>query len=125
MIVVDASVVIAHVSGDSHSAEAFEILDTEEVLAVHPLTQAEILAGPARIGRELETLQAMQRLGIEVLHPTEDEPLQLARVRAKTGLKLPDCCVFNAAEQTGSQLATFDRKLAAEARKRGLDVLGA
>ncbi len=41
MIVLDASVVIAHLSpGDPHSERAMEILDTEEELGMHSLTAA-------------------------------------------------------------------------------------
>lgn len=52
-----------------------------------------------------------------------DAPVRLASLRAETNLKLPDCCVVLAAEQTQATLATFDHRLAATAEQRGLAVL--
>ena len=52
----------------------------------------------------------------------EDAPVRLAMLRAGTGLKMPDCCVLLAAEQTHGALATFDDRLATAATKRGLAV---
>jgi predicted nucleic acid-binding protein len=46
----------------------------------------------------------------------------LAALRAGTGLKLPDCCVLQAAEQAHAGIATFDDRLAAAARELGVDV---
>jgi hypothetical protein len=50
----------------------------------------------------------------------EDAPRRLALLRAGTNLKLPDCCVLLAAEQTDAAVATFDRRLADAATERGL-----
>jgi len=52
----------------------------------------------------------------------EDAPVRLAMLRAGTGLKMPDCCVLLAAEQTHGVLATFDDRLATVATERGLAV---
>jgi predicted nucleic acid-binding protein len=48
----------------------------------------------------------------------------LAGLGAATGLKLPDCCVLLAAEQVDGAVATFDDRLAAVARERGVVVHG-
>jgi len=52
----------------------------------------------------------------------EDWPAWLAVLRADTNLKLPDCCVLLAAEQTHGAVATFDDRLATAARERGFVV---
>lgn len=125
MIVLDASVLIAHmVEGDVHSTRALEILDTEEELGLHPMTRAECLVGPVRVGLEVEAVDAIDRLGVERLASAADEPLDLARLRAQTGLKLPDCCVLAAALRHGASLATFDVRLAEVARGLSLSVVG-
>lgn len=43
MIVLDASVLISHLIEDVHSTRALDIIDTEEELAIHPITLAECL----------------------------------------------------------------------------------
>lgn len=125
MIVLDATVLIAHLAGDDvHADRALAILDTEEELAIHPLTLAECLVGPARVHRDDEALEAIDRLGIEQLPFDTQQPLALARLRASTSLKLPDCCVLAAAIEAGARLATFDDKLARIARERGVETVG-
>lgn len=125
MIVLDASVVIAHlVEGDAHSDAAFDILDTEEELVIHPITMAESLVGPVRVNRDDEALRLIAGLGIDELPWSTDEPITLARLRATTGLKLPDCCVLAAAVRENATLATFDARLAASARDAGVEVVG-
>jgi len=59
--------------------------------------------------------------GITLAGRDDDEPLRLAELRAMTRLKLPDCCVLDAARTNEAKLATFDRPLATAARR--LDVL--
>lgn len=121
MIVLDASVVIAHFNpGDTHSGRALEILDTEEELAMHHVTVTEVLAGPARAGAEHRVATAIVQLGIMTLDVAADEPLRTARLRAATGLRMPDACVLSAALHTGSALATFDTRLARSARANGV-----
>jgi len=125
MIVLDASVLIAHLAGDdAHSASAFDILDTEEELAMHPVTLAEILVGPARVHREQDAIDAIFRLGVEELPWQADEPVTLARLRASAALRLPDCCVLAAALREKATLATFDTRLAAAAAAAGVPVAG-
>jgi rRNA-processing protein FCF1 len=46
----------------------------------------------------------------------------LAELRAETGLKLPDCCVSRAAQQSGAAILTFDHRLGADARERGIEL---
>lgn len=126
MIVIDASVLIGHLGADdAHHARAFDVLDTEDEIGVHPVTVAEALVLPAREHRDAEVLGALDRIGIDRLAPDDAEPQRVARLRAETGLGLPDCYVLAAAERLAAGLATFDARLAAAARSRGVTVLGA
>ena len=121
----DATVLIAHLAGDDvHAQRALAILDTEEDVAIHPLTLAECLVGPARVHREDEALETIDRLGIEQLPFGAQQPLALAKLRASTPLRLPDCCVLAAAIDAGARLATFDDKLARIAREQGVETVG-
>lgn len=126
MIVLDAGVLIAHLATDDvHQDAAFEILDTEEDLLIHPLTLAEALVHPARRGTELDDLARIDSLGLLRREENVDEPVQIARLLAASLMKLPDCAVLATAEQFGATLATFDRRLADIARSRGVKVVGA
>ena len=126
MIVLDAGVLIAHLATDDvHQDAAFEILDTEEDLLIHPLTLAEALVHPARRGTELDDLARIDSLGLLRRDENVDEPVQIARLRAASLMKLPDCAVLATAEQFGATLATFDQRLADIARSRGVEVVGA
>ncbi|MFT4214818.1 MAG: PIN domain-containing protein [Microbacterium sp.] len=126
MIVLDASVLIAYwAAGDVHRSGAFEVLDTDDDLVLHPVTIAETLVWPIRESREREALADIARLGIDSHSPMPDEPVNVARIRVETGLKLPDAYVLATATALGATLATFDRRLADAARQSGLDVLGA
>ncbi|MFT4216172.1 MAG: PIN domain-containing protein [Micropruina sp.] len=122
MIVLDASVLISHLIEDVHSARALDIIDTEEELAIHPMTLAECLVGPVRVGREVEAMRTLDALGIERLPIGDQQPLALATLRATTPLKLPDCCVLAAAIETGATLATFNTALAKVASEHGVAV---
>ena len=96
--------------------------DRRELLP-HPLTLAERLVGPARVGREAEALCVIETLGIASVRVTDEQPLALARLRADTPLRMPDCCVLAAALETGASLATFDATLARVATERGVVVV--
>jgi len=125
MIVVDSCVLIAHLqAGDARAPEALEILDTEEELLIHPLTVAECFIGAIRTGQEAAFRGALVRIGIEVWQPDAEHPFRSARWRVENRLKLPDACILDAAEHTGSTLATFDEALGAAARTIGVPVVG-
>ena len=96
--------------------------DRRELLP-HPLTLAECLVGPARVGCEAEALRIIETLGIATVPVTDQQPLALARLRAETSLRLPGCCVLAAALETGASLATFDVTLARGAAERGVVVV--
>ena len=125
MIVLDASVLIAHVDdADVHHDRAVELLlrAGDEELRASRLSLVEFLVGPARAGQLELATAALRSLEVASVGLEEDAPASLAQLRAVTGLRLPDCCVLLSAEQTQGAVATFDDPLAAVARGRGISV---
>ncbi|MBO0881053.1 MAG: PIN domain-containing protein [Mycobacterium sp.] len=126
MIVLDASVLIAFFdSADKHHAAAEQLLTQamDEDLAVNSLTLAEVLVVPVRDGRLDRVSAALQALEVQELPFPADTALRLAKLRADTGLKMPDCCVILAAEAVAATVASFDERLAQTAEMRNLPVL--
>ncbi|GAB3301482.1 PIN domain-containing protein [Epidermidibacterium keratini] len=125
MIALDASVLIAVLrSADPHHDAALGVFERDDEFVAHTLTLAEVLTGAVRTGQDQELVDLFTRLGIQELGRLENEALRLARLRAETPLKLPDCCVLLAAESQLAALATFDARLAATAAGRGVSVIG-
>lgn len=126
MIALDASVVIAHLDeADARHLEATQFFRdaAEDQCVLHPLTKAEILVGPARAGRDEFALRQLDALHITEWMPPAGASLQLARLRAQTGLRLPDCCVLATAVTLAAAVATFDRQLRSCAAAMGIRVL--
>ncbi len=115
MIVVDASVLIAHLDeGDAQHERAEQLLlnVADEPLAASPITLAEVLVGPTRQGRLEAAEAALRTLGVRQIPIDAAAPSRLARLRAETELKLPDCCVVFAAQEAGaSAVLTLDHRL--------------
>ena len=115
MIILDASMLIAHLdSRDALHERAREALleVAAQPLAASALTLAEVLVGPARQSRLDQAGEALRSLGVEPLSLGPDAPSRLARLRAETGLKLPDCCVLLAAQDApAGSVVTFDDRL--------------
>jgi predicted nucleic acid-binding protein len=123
VIVLDASALIAFLdpSTAQHSTAVASVLACgAHGLAVSPITHAEVLVGPTRAGTLATTQQALAALRVSEVALPDDGAPRLAALRADTRLKLPDCCVILAAQQSGGALLTFDRRLTAVARE--LDV---
>ena len=78
--------------------------------------------GPSRSGIVDRALIALEQLGVTAVAIEPTGALRLALLRTETGLKLPDCCLLLTAEQTDAALASFDLRLAAAARDRGVRV---
>lgn len=126
MIVLDASVLIAHLDGrDAHHERAGHLIGETgaEPLGASAITLAETLVAPARTGRLDDARAALDRLGVGELPLGEDAPGRLAQLRADTARKLPDCCVLLAAEENGGTVASFDSDLIVTARELGLKTL--
>ena len=125
MIVLDANVMIAVLDPqDSHfgAARRFFVAHASERLAAHRLTMAEALVLAAHGGSELAAAVAISALGV-ARFDEPDDPLELARLRASSGLRMPDCCVLYAAIRERAKLATFDVRLAKAAAGLGVPVV--
>ena len=123
LIVVDASVLIAHLDGtDALHERATALLDgaAGQRLAASPITLAEVLVGPVRAGRAAAAEAALRTLAIEEVPLGAGAPSRLATLRAATNLKLPDCCVLLAAQDARGALRSFDERLSAVAAELGL-----
>ncbi len=124
LTVLDASVLLAHFDDtDPHSEAAAAILADADELAASTITLAEVLVGAARAGRLDEQLAAIAQLQIIELPLKHGAAAALARLRADTGLRMPDCCVLHAALSSGAEvLATRDAQLARAAAAHGLEI---
>jgi predicted nucleic acid-binding protein len=127
VIVADASWIIAlrdpHNVHHSVATGIAEEAAGEDVL-LHPVTFAECLVAPARLGR-LSEAAAILRAAYEIPDVDPEAPIRWARLRAQTGLRLPDAIVLDTAITSSCDaIVTFDAKLAGAAGERGLDVQG-
>jgi toxin FitB len=125
MIVLDASVLIAHLD----PRDALHDVADERLLAAadqpfgaSTVTLAEALVAPLRAGTLRRTQAGLKALEVEELPLPRGAAERLAGLRADTGLKLPDCCVLLAAEEANGGVLTFDERLARAAAERGLAV---
>lgn len=126
MIILDASVLIAHFEpADAHHAQATALLKSHsgEPFAASVLTLAEVYVGASRAGHAERLRQLLTQLQVESLDLPAEAAARLGELRAATGLKMPDCCVLYAAEQHRAAIATFDTTLAARASALSVVVL--
>lgn len=124
--VLDASALIGHLDpGDAHHEPASQVLVAAAGarLVAHPLTIGECLVGAVRSGQGEEVRAAIAAMGVELFAVDGDSPLRLATLRVGTGLRMPDCCVLDAALQRDADLIAFDDRLTAAARRLGLHVV--
>ena len=126
MIVLDASALIAFLdpSDGLHRRAVTSLIELgpQRSLAISPVTRAEVLVGPARAGTLEATEQAVAALGASEIGLPTDAARRLATLRARTRLKLPDCCVILAAQTSAGTILTFDDRLAAGARQLAVGV---
>ncbi len=111
---------------DAHHAAALAHHEAigPDVVVVAPITLAECLVGPAKLG-VLHEAETALLAAFEVAVNDEAAPRRWAACRAATGLKLPDAIVLETARQVGAEaVATFDDRLAAACRGIGLHVFG-
>jgi predicted nucleic acid-binding protein len=125
VIVVDASVLIAHFNrADAcHDLARTLLLETaEHPLAASVITLAEVLVGPARAGTLGPARTALRELAIEEVPVPAGVAGRLATLRAETALRLPDCCVLLAAQELNADaVLTFDEHLAKRVRELGYE----
>lgn len=86
------------------------------------LTLAEVLVAPARAGRLDDVHVSLAELGVMEQPLPHGSAVRLAVLRARTGLRMPDCCALLAAVEASAALATFDDRLAREAAAAGIEV---
>ena len=125
MIVLDASVLIAHFeTADVHHARAGALLleHAEHEFWANTVTLAEFLVGPTRQGTVAAARQGIADLEITAHGVGEDDWITLADLRVNTGCKMPDCCVLYTAERHHAAIATFDDTLVKRAKSIGLTV---
>lgn len=126
MIVLDASVLIAHLDGrDPHHEPAVELLQAHamEFFGASQISLAETLVAPARADRLEDAREALERLSVHELAFGHNAAPRLAGLRAETGLKLPDCCVLLTAQDHHGGIASFDRDMCQRARHLGIPVV--
>lgn len=123
MIVADASWVIAlRDPADAHHTAAIAIGEAtaNDVVLLHPVTFAECLVAPARLG-VLDAAATALRHAYDICDVDDDAPVRWARLRADSGLRLPDVIVLDTAIAHGAtSIATFDDRLVAAAATRGI-----
>jgi predicted nucleic acid-binding protein len=126
VIVLDASVLIAHLDGhDAHHQRALELLRAHamELIGASQISLAETLVAPARAGRLEDAQEALEKLSVRELPFGPNASPRLAGLRAETGLKLPDCCVLLTADDHYGGVASFDESLCEHARGLGIPVV--
>lgn len=129
MNVLDANVVIGFLDGaNANHEQAVALLGSRlgEPLGMHEVTIAEVLAGPAQLGRAAaqQVWAAIQELGVSPLDRVAS-PLDVALMRSSAGLPIPDCLVILSAGPVSdaNPILTFDERLASKARQMGYTVL--
>ncbi|MDE0701143.1 MAG: type II toxin-antitoxin system VapC family toxin [Acidimicrobiaceae bacterium] len=127
MIVADASWVVAlRDPSDRHHDQAVAVngeIGSESSL-LHPVTLAECLVAPARLGVLDEASARLQAaFDIDIIDP--GAPARWTKLRAETRLRLPDAIVLDTAlNRRARAIATFDEQLQTRAADHGLEVLG-
>ncbi len=92
-------------------------------MTIGPINQADVLVRAAREHRDQQMLADLRALGVTLTALPDDAASRLARLRAHTSARMPDCCVLLTAEQTSGRVATFDRRLDDAATALGLEVV--
>jgi predicted nucleic acid-binding protein len=123
VIILDANVLIAYLDADDvHHSRAIDLLEryASEGFGAHVLTVAEVLVHPSRHANEERVTSVLNEIGLRVLPLRAEDAAPLARIRAKFGVRMPDAVALHCASQQRSMLATFDKALAAAARRAGV-----
>ena len=124
MVVLDANVIIAAIDQtDAHHEVIKRFLScAEDDFGVPALTLAEALVVPVRLGLAERTRADLSSSGVRELPCDQVGALDLARLRATTGLRMPDCLVLTFAMAFDAKLATTDQRLAREASRAGVEL---
>lgn len=125
VVVLDASALIAlYADKDTHHFWALGLFrDTVEFeWQMSVLNFAEAQVHPHRAGVGEQFLAATNRLGVEIMPLAADCAAELASLRTKTGLKMPDVITLHLAMKSGGTVATCDASLARAARELSIGV---
>jgi len=118
----DANILIAVLKhDDAHHERVMAFLATNtDSLCVPALSLAEAMVNQVRAGRGQQSYDAVLAMGTQVLPGELVAPLELARTRVETGLRMPDCVVLASAQAVNAKLATTDARLARAAKQAGV-----
>lgn len=105
---------------DPHHRAVAAVFEGESRFLVHPINIAEALVNPDGEDRALDAYEDLVRLGVRPAVLGSNEALILAQVRRKHRLRMPDACALAVAIHEDIPLVTFDKRLAAAARRVGL-----
>jgi predicted nucleic acid-binding protein len=122
--ILDASILLAYLNdADVHHTDADAILSAPGRRAASTLTLAESLVSAAMANRLENTYAAFATLEVDEVAIAPGAAPELARLRAETGLPLPDCCVLHAAESVdAAAIAPRDSRLRGIAAARGYEI---
>lgn len=126
IVVLDAGALIALSSeSDAHHEWAMGMFlhTLSQELSMPALTYAEVMVHPTKAGKADEFQQRLSGLQIQVRPFDQTDVADLATLRVESGLRMPDAVVLHESLRLGATLATTDKVLNREARKRGVVVL--
>jgi predicted nucleic acid-binding protein len=115
--VLDTDVVIAALDrSDAHHRAAtkalMSMIDDGVSLDLSAINYAETLVRPAEREESLRAaVAAIDALGVEIVPPTPSVARDAARLRARRNISLADGFALATARATGSDLASFDRRV--------------
>nr|WP_281497072.1 PIN domain-containing protein [Ornithinimicrobium sp. F0845] len=121
----DASVLIAWLDpqdGHHHSVLSDLHEAAREQWAISALTLAEVMTRAAADEELLAAVgEAVADLELVVVPLGDEDAEALARLRAASGLRMPDCCVLLVASTLGGRVLSTDTQLVRRAGELGLD----
>jgi len=122
-VVIDAGVLIGLLDpADAHHTWSVQLLRSlgPGRMIVNAITLAEALVHPAIAGVAPVALTTITRLGPRIVSVSESDVLDLAQLRAASGLRMPDALVVHTAAREAAAVATTDQRLAREVSAVGL-----
>lgn len=126
VIVLDASALIAVLDADEvhHDAMAASLdAHASDDWLISALTLAEVLTrAAADPERAADVGEHLAELDLTVKEVRDHDAEELAVLRHRTWLRMPDCFVLLVAARTGGAVLTTDQRLAGETRRLGLEV---
>ena len=125
MIVIDANILFGLFdAGDALHDKVVRLLDkyADDQWEASVLTLAEFYVHPARSNDLARAERFITDLGITSVPLLSAEAAPLARVRADSGLKLPDAVVLWLAQSSSATLMTLDDRLGKAAARLGVPI---